>query len=1301
MNNFITNLMRRSSSSMATSSAATAPSAVVEDVESNNEDALLTLAMNRCSVDTELDKLFVSATQDLNVLEKQHNDLIERVSEPTSPRETIQQLLGEINLNLDQVSANEMEHLQAMSLELSPLAVKSGPRHSLEQQKALAAALCANAIQPTTPPLPASMELFKPQSPMDQPNLKFTGLPEFDETQIPELAPLSADMEAQLKADECMPTLSSTVLKPTEQDYNSDSEIFVECLSLNSGKYSAEQSELEAYSSALNDVLDEQQANATTSTLEQTISDIVHNNSCEPMDVDEINETMEMLKVVLTPEDHQQLQQQFLDVANTEQMQQHKETESTDLQQLEHLIARDEQREQQLEREAEPVQDTLPELEQLEDQQKLPETETVEKPFEEFTESQERLEIKTKLSEQLSLATETTLDPLEEMKLESQAETPEEETPTKKPQTAIALDANICSSPPIPTHRVKTAEELEFLAQNEYPSTAEQQCSEQISTQLEQSGMPRAVSPVKSQAEPATVIKPSPPPVAVVMPTRVITPLKLDISETTTASACESAASSPSFPIKSPVEGSMHFPRSPHAPVDEDDMPYLEQAVIEPSIERMYSMGGVIAKAPLPLQLIVTHPSPEKLQEHEHQPLNATMSLENATGFNGTFTEAAASARRSTFGMPLDAVSEQEGRTYSVIKSTESPLEQQLNNTMPLSNNESPLNGTYGMPLSAASGEQRRTFTHSGLENQPEELLANNSATRRTFCLEETSVIAEPRRNFTQSELGSNHQHLQDDIAPTRRTFCMEETASPAMEATEENITAAEDEPMDIDISLRVEVQTAVASQPLSPPIPTHQRKQEPIAQAPLSPPIPTHQPERHISPPLPSQLKRPAIHGNVLEEQTLSAKEQLSASEEKEDVEHFGAISPISDVFKPPMYSSNSFNNLAKVKNIATAAAAATASEEQFFDAEFQDGSNNNNIILNSSDFDYLYTKGSNDAPVDRSSLLLKFDPLLGAPVPVNLSQHHQQQQELALLNILSNNNNLTRALSPTVEEHESSNQSFVIETSAKPATASGNAKELPYKPPVDRTKKHAKMSVDVIGNDCNNPFENSNLNTEDKTHKYNNMDELEKKIKNEVTRSEDIEKKLKEAEQREEALVKRITEKDKINSKLNGVVDAYEKAIAELVHDKEQLSQMHERQMQEVQADRDSNYNHLTSLETTFSDLHVKYEKSKEMTAHLKQVEDGLLEEKRKLMDKLRQQEQRYEQMKSHALQQMEIANKKLATITKEHADEVKKLKALLKKEEVSRISTAEQLQQKARENADLLKICEDLIYDKGQDF
>lgn len=55
------------------------------------------------------------------------------------------------------------------------------------------------------------------------------------------------------------------------------------------------------------------------------------------------------------------------------------------------------------------------------------------------------------------------------------------------------------------------------------------------------------------------------------------------------------------------------------------------------------------------------------------------------------------------------------------------------------------------------------------------------------------------------------------------------------------------------------------------------------------------------------------------------------------------------------------------------------------------------------------------------------------------------------------------------------------------------------------------------------------------------------------------------------------------------SGVIEAYEKAIAELIAEKEQLIQNYEKQLAEVKADRDSNYHHLTSLETTFSDLHV----------------------------------------------------------------------------------------------------------------
>ena len=54
--------------------------------------------------------------------------------------------------------------------------------------------------------------------------------------------------------------------------------------------------------------------------------------------------------------------------------------------------------------------------------------------------------------------------------------------------------------------------------------------------------------------------------------------------------------------------------------------------------------------------------------------------------------------------------------------------------------------------------------------------------------------------------------------------------------------------------------------------------------------------------------------------------------------------------------------------------------------------------VILNPSDFDYLLTKGSSNVNVDRSSLLLRFDPLLGVPVPVNQSEQQQQKLQQVL---------------------------------------------------------------------------------------------------------------------------------------------------------------------------------------------------------------------------------------------------------------------------------------------------------------
>lgn len=54
------------------------------------------------------------------------------------------------------------------------------------------------------------------------------------------------------------------------------------------------------------------------------------------------------------------------------------------------------------------------------------------------------------------------------------------------------------------------------------------------------------------------------------------------------------------------------------------------------------------------------------------------------------------------------------------------------------------------------------------------------------------------------------------------------------------------------------------------------------------------------------------------------------------------------------------------------------------------------------------------------------------------------------------------------------------------------------------------------------------------------------------------------------------------------SGVVEAYEKAISELIAEKEQLTLQYDKKCNDLKNDSELNANHLSSLETTFSDLH-----------------------------------------------------------------------------------------------------------------
>ncbi|CAO1387476.1 unnamed protein product [Diamesa hyperborea] len=383
--------------------------------------------------------------------------------------------------------------------------------------------------------------------------------------------------------------------------------------------------------------------------------------------------------------------------------------------------------------------------------------------------------------------------------------------------------------------------------------------------------------------------------------------------------------------------------------------------------------------------------------------------------------------------------------------------------------------------------------------------------------------------------------------------------------------------------------------------------------------------------------------------------------------------------------------------------------SRDKILDEDSNDSFPNNILQFAETDFDFLQNREASSKPWEddpRNSILLKFDPLLRKPVPVfseqqlcnRLSGTREEDDELIDIAGMNSTQTIETTTKHQLEHSTTNNLSFNCNQFEQKSMVDAESLIIPLNNVsimnVDAMKDLINTSqdvnIDVNHYECTDIKKTSNHN-EQQEHK---IVEMENRIKNEVLKGEDIENKLKEAEMREEALLKRITEKDKIIVKMSGVVEAYEKAIAELVSEKEQLVLKSEKMCADLKHDGEMNAQHLSSLETTFSDLHAKYERTKQLAAEQKEREDGIMQEKKLNADNLKMQEMRYEKMKTHAMTQLEIANTKLSDMTRNHAAEFTKLRAQLKKEEISRASMSEQLLQKTKENAELVKICDELI-------
>lgn len=179
---------------------------------------------------------------------------------------------------------------------------------------------------------------------------------------------------------------------------------------------------------------------------------------------------------------------------------------------------------------------------------------------------------------------------------------------------------------------------------------------------------------------------------------------------------------------------------------------------------------------------------------------------------------------------------------------------------------------------------------------------------------------------------------------------------------------------------------------------------------------------------------------------------------------------------------------------------------------------------------------------------------------------------------------------------------------------------------------------------------------------------------------------------------LNEKLSEKTKINKSMAAVVEEYERTIASLIAETEQDKKRHNEERIKLIKERDEQTAHLASMEVSFSDLHSKYEKSKQIILTCKANEDSYKKSIKEFEENLTKMQSNYELLKQHATSKLNHANQELEKMNRAHESEVLKMNAMIKRKELHITSLEETLAQKTKANEELTAICDELINKVG---
>lgn len=206
-------------------------------------------------------------------------------------------------------------------------------------------------------------------------------------------------------------------------------------------------------------------------------------------------------------------------------------------------------------------------------------------------------------------------------------------------------------------------------------------------------------------------------------------------------------------------------------------------------------------------------------------------------------------------------------------------------------------------------------------------------------------------------------------------------------------------------------------------------------------------------------------------------------------------------------------------------------------------------------------------------------------------------------------------------------------------------------------------------------------------------------------LQKEKDWSKKLAERERRITDQEKRIMLLDdqarnlkQSNEDMRHIVAEFEKTIAQLQAEKEKTTSASQESLENLIRERDQALEDLQSVETAFSDLHRRYEKTKNVVEGFKKNEDILKKCVQDYQLKIKRAEQKLLAIRQQAEEKLEQANTEIEKLRRSTSAEIAKLEAALRKSDVQAQSLERTIEQKTLENQELTAICDELIAKVG---